>query len=60
MSRSVSIRNSFVHQLYAAEIDQQYQIFVQLPYRYAATDASYPVLYLLDGDHFYFVKTSIL
>lgn len=32
-------------------IGQDYQVKIRLPEAYATTTVSYPVLYLLDGDH---------
>ena len=46
------IRNAFVHQLVADANGETYQLFVQVPYKYSESDATYPVIYLLDGDQF--------
>ncbi|MCB0189453.1 MAG: alpha/beta hydrolase, partial [Caldilineaceae bacterium] len=57
-SQPAVIRNTVVHQLYPAAIDQKYVVTVQLPYRYHDdADARYPVLYLLDGDQFFGMVT---
>lgn len=48
-----TIRNTVVHRLFAAAIEQEYLVSVQLPYHYHESDKRYPVLYLLDGDQFF-------
>ena len=53
MTQPTVVRNAQTHHVYAEEIDQAYQLFVQVPYKYSESEASYPVLYLLDGDQFF-------
>lgn len=58
----VAIANSELHTLVAASVPGQvYQLRVFLPERYDDSDtATYPVLYLLDGDYAFAMATDIL
>jgi predicted alpha/beta superfamily hydrolase len=56
----VSIANSELRNLQSSINGQGYQVRVRLPEDYAATKASYPVLYLLDGDHAFAMATDVV
>jgi len=60
--RQVSIAHSEVHAIAAANIPGQiYQLRVCLPERYGETvGATYPVLYVLDGDHCFGMATDVV
>jgi len=46
----VTIPHTEVRMLSSSNVDQEYQIFVALPFGYADSDEIYPVLYLLDAN----------
>ena len=56
----VPIANTELHELCSSLIGQKYYIKVRLPEKYSETNESYPVLYLLDGDHAFAMATDIV
>jgi hypothetical protein len=56
----VPIADTELHHLNSAIVGQQYEIKVRLPERYDEGEESYPVLYLLDGDHIFAMATDIV
>jgi hypothetical protein len=48
----VSLDNTELRTLKSAKIGREYDLLVSLPYDYATSGKSYPVLYVLDGWHF--------
>ena len=56
----VSIANTEFHELTSSLVGQHYYIKVRLPEKYFETTGSYPVLYLLDGDHAFAMATDIV
>lgn len=57
---TVPIANSELHTLTSTYVGQQYFIKVRLPEAYFASTATFPVLYLLDGDHAFAMATDIV
>jgi len=56
----VIIRDSEEAILFSPEIGQRYHLFIQKPNGYDSSDATYSVLYLLDGDQFFGMTTDIV
>ncbi len=56
----VPIANSELHELTSSLVEQKYFIKIRLPEKYYETTESYPVLYLLDGDHAFAMATDIV
>jgi hypothetical protein len=56
----VPIANSELHELTSSLVGQKYYIKIRLPENYYETSESYPVLYLLDGDHAFAMATDIV
>lgn len=56
----VSIANTELHEFTSLIIGQKYYLKVRLPEKYYETTQSYPVLYLLDGDHAFAMATDIV
>lgn len=56
----VPIANSELHHLSSTIVDQKYEIKVRLPEHYHETTESYPILYLLDGDHAFAMASDIV
>jgi predicted alpha/beta superfamily hydrolase len=59
-SAAVPIANTELHELTSACVGQQYLVKVRLPETYAASTETFPVLYLLDGDHAFAMATDIV
>jgi predicted alpha/beta superfamily hydrolase len=57
---AVTIANTALHELTSACVGQQYLVKVRLPETYPASTATFPVLYLLDGDHAFAMATDIV
>jgi predicted alpha/beta superfamily hydrolase len=56
----VSIANSELRSIHSEVVGQDYLIKVRLPEDYASSTATYPVLYLLDGDHAFALATDVV
>jgi uncharacterized protein len=56
----VPIANSALHEFSSSLIGEKYSVKVRLPEKYLETTESYPVLYLLDGDHAFAMATDIV
>lgn len=56
----VPIANTELLEFTSSLVGQHYYIKVRLPERYFETTGSYPVLYLLDGDHAFAMATDIV
>jgi enterochelin esterase-like enzyme len=56
----VPIANTELHEFTSSLVGQHYYIKVRLPEKYFETAGSYPVLYLLDGDHAFAMATDIV
>jgi hypothetical protein len=56
----VPISNTELHEFTSLLVGQHYYIKVRLPKKYFETAGSYPVLYLLDGDHAFAMATDIV
>src|SRR5579859_4137145 len=56
----VLIANTELHELTSAAVKQKYYIKARLPEKYSESTASYPALYLLDGDHAFAMATDIV
>ena len=56
----VPIANSEFHELTSSLVGQKYSIKVRLPEKYDETTETYPVVYLLDGDHAFAMATDIV
>ncbi len=56
----VPIANTELRHLNSAIVGQEYEIKVRLPERYDEGEETYPVLYLLDGDHIFAMTTDIV
>lgn len=54
------IANSELRHLNSAITGQDYEIRVRLPEQYDESEETYPVLYLLDGDHIFAMATDIV
>ena len=59
-SQPVPIANSELRQIRSTIIGQDYLVKVRLPETYADSTTTYPVLYLLDGDHAFAMATDIV
>ena len=56
----VPIANSELHELTSSIVGQKYYIKIRLPEDYYDSTDSYPVLYLMDGDHTFAMATDIV
>jgi predicted alpha/beta superfamily hydrolase len=56
----VQIADSELHEITSLLVGQKYYIKIRLPENYYETTESYPVLYLLDGDHAFAMATDIV
>src|SRR5687767_7261734 len=56
----VPIDNSELRYIRSAIVEEDYQIKIRLPETYEQSTATYPVLYLLDGDHAFAMATDIV
>ncbi len=56
----VPIANSELQELTSSLVGQKYYVKIRLPEKYYETTESYPVLYLLDGDHAFAMATDIV
>lgn len=56
----VPIANSELHELTSSFVGQKYYIKIRLPEDYYDSTDSYPVLYLMDGDHAFAMATDIV
>jgi len=54
-----SIYNTQVKKIQSISVEDDFYIYISLPQSYEATDKSYPVLYILDGDMAYGMTVSI-
>jgi uncharacterized protein len=57
---AVPIANTELHELTSACVGQRYLMKVRLPETYMASTETFPVLYLLDGDHAFAMATDIV
>src|SRR5688572_11496039 len=60
LSSPLPIANSELRHIRSAIVGQDYQIKIRLPEMYEKSTATYPVLYLLDGDHAFAMATDIV
>jgi len=56
----VPIANTELHELTSSLVGQKYFIKVRIPENYHESKLTYPVLYLLDGDHAFAMATDIV
>lgn len=54
-----AIINSEQRQLHSKIVDQDYELYISLPDGYAAGDATYPVLYVTDGNTYFGLMADI-
>ncbi len=47
---AVTLFNTEMHQLHSEIVNDDFEIYVSLPYRYASTDTTYPVFFNLDAN----------
>lgn len=56
----VTLPTTEQHKLVSADGGREYQIFISLPHSYGASQRSYPVIYVLDGNSLFPIMTEIV
>jgi predicted alpha/beta superfamily hydrolase len=56
----VTVLGTELREIYSSLVQQKYLLKIMLPNGYQNSDKSYPVLYLLDGDHAFAMATDII